>query len=717
MSLKNRHHARCAVLSLTPLMSGLALAAGTLWSASALAMHSLPTVEVEVPMDDASAFSVAPAQALEELRKTPGGVTLVDAKDYLNGRASTPADALLLAPGVFAQSRFGAEEARISIRGSGLQRTFHGRGIMVLQDGVPINLADGSFDMQALEPQATRYIEVYRGANALRYGNSTLGGAINFVSATGRDAPPLAVRVEAGSFDYRRAQIAVAGRKEAVDAYASLSHFEQEGFREHAAQRTGRFFGNVGVQLSPAIESRFYLAAVDTDSELPGSLTMAQLRDDPRQANAGSAARDQKRDFALYRLANKTVIAGDHGARTELSAYAAHKRLSHPIFNFLEQKNRDFGLGARHNFFTHVGGREQENTVGLSWRRGITEDQQFTYADTTLPFTPPHARGALANAGQQTAENLEAYGESSWQLTSRLKGIVGAQWTAARRKVNDRVFAAAGSPGCNGAPSLANCDNSYDASYHRLSPKLGFIHALSPRVEVFGNVSGSFEPPSFSESLTGLSNAAPTLRAAQKARTFELGTRGDHARGQVNLGWDVALYHARLKDELLAISVPPATASTTINADRTVHQGVEAGLRVVAPQWRVSASYQFNDFSFERDAKYEGNDIAGLPRQFLALESALRLPGGIWAGPTVQAASRSWVDHANTVAAPGYGIYGLKASQTLAGGISWFVDARNLGDRRYAATTGVIDNAAGADVAQFSPGEGRAVYAGVSKAF
>ena len=44
---------------------------------------------------------------------------------------------------------------------------------------------------ERLEPLAARYVEVYRGPNALQYGAATLGGAINFVSPTGRSAPPL----------------------------------------------------------------------------------------------------------------------------------------------------------------------------------------------------------------------------------------------------------------------------------------------------------------------------------------------------------------------------------------------------------------------------------------------------------------------------------------------------------------------------------------------
>ncbi|MGH8083360.1 MAG: TonB-dependent receptor plug domain-containing protein, partial [Lysobacter sp.] len=123
-------------------------------------------------------------RARERLDQRAGATSLVDGESYRDRRVGTLTDALGYAAGVFVQPRFGAEEARLSIRGSGLQRTFHGRGLELLQDGSPLNLADGGFDFQAVEPLSARYIEVYRGANALEFGAATLGGAINFVSPT-----------------------------------------------------------------------------------------------------------------------------------------------------------------------------------------------------------------------------------------------------------------------------------------------------------------------------------------------------------------------------------------------------------------------------------------------------------------------------------------------------------------------------------------------------
>ena len=56
-----------------------------------------------------------------------------------------------------------------------------------------------------------KYAEVFRGANAFKYGSITLGGAINLVTMTGYEADPFAVRLEGGSYGYFRGQISGGG--------------------------------------------------------------------------------------------------------------------------------------------------------------------------------------------------------------------------------------------------------------------------------------------------------------------------------------------------------------------------------------------------------------------------------------------------------------------------------------------------------------------------
>ena len=73
----------------------------------------------------------------------------------------------------------------------------------------------------------------------------------------------------------------------------------------------------------------------------------------------------------------------------------------------------------------------------------------------------------------------------------------------------------------------------------------------------------------------------------------------------------------------------------------------------------------------------------------------------------------SYVDHANTLKADPYALLGFKFGRRVEKGVSWFVEAKNLTNKTYAATTGVIANAGGADSRNFLPGDGRSVFAGL----
>lgn len=639
--------------------------------------------------------------ARARIELTPGGAGVVDADSYREGRVSTLSDALGYAPGVSVQPRFGAEEARVSVRGSGLQRTFHGRGLKLMQDGVPLNLADGSFDFQAIEPLTARYVEVWRGANALQYGAATLGGAVNFVSPNGINSDLVRARAEAGSNGYRRVLAATGDVfADGGDYYVGASGFRQDGYREHAKQDTGRVFANLGWQLAADVATRFYVGYVNSDSELPGSITRAQLEDDPSAANPGNIGLDQHRDIEWTRLSNKTVWQLGAGRQLELFAYASYKELDHPIFQVIRQRNQDLGLELRVVSEGDLAGARNRFVAGIAPSRGRTHEDRFV----NVAGTP----GARTNESEQRASNLELYAENQWWARPDLALVAGVQWVRATRELDDRFVAG------TAADPLSE---SFEHRYRRASPKLGAVWTASPRVQWFANVSNSFEPPSFSELGGGV---RPLDNDAQRATTLELGTRG---RLGAELEWDLALYDARLRDELLSIATNDLGATVTVNAPRTRHRGIELGLAgQAAPfdtpgriEWRTSML--LNDFRFDGDPTYGDARLPGLPRGAARAQLGWRFASGTLVALQAEGASGYAIDFARSFFAPGHAIWGLRLAGDLGRQLSWFVDARNLSDRHYAATTGIVRDAGGRDAAQFLPGDGRAVYAGIDWRF
>jgi len=650
----------------------------------------LENLVVEAERDDPSLTVPSVATSRVELAKTPGGTEVIDAERFLRGRASTMADTFALSPGVIAQPRFGSDEARLSIRGSGMQRTFHGRGIRVMQDGVPINLADGSFDMQALDPLATQYINVWRGSNALSLGSSTLGGAIDYISSTGHSDPGASLRLEGGSDDYLRARIAGGLSEGKFDTYFSLSEQFQGGFRDHSEQHNQRLFSNFGWKLTDNAETRLFFTAVHSDSELPGSLTKAQLDDNPRQANKGNLALDHHRDFSLYRVASKSTVVNGESSVEFLAAFT-YKDLDHPIFQVIDQLSQDSLLGITLTRRGQIFARDNRLRAGAFLSHGVTEAAQYQNL--------AGQRGNLTSRLTQTATNIDAFIEDQFTLGHGLTAIAGATASHNRRKIHN----------------LSGPTASYSRTFLDLSPKFGFLWNDGP-VQVFSNISSSYEPPSFAETNTG----AATANHAQTANTLELGTRGQHNA----IRWDATVYASEVKNELLSLNSPDGQPLGTVNANRTLHHGVEffAEADLLGSHWQsapdhrlvLRGAWTFGRFKFQNDALYGDNTLAGLPPHLIRGELVWENLQGYYAGPTAESVPvKSFVDHANTLSADPYLLLGFKIGRRLENGLSWFIEAKNLTNQSYAATTGVIANANGIDSPQFLPGERRSLFLGI----
>ncbi len=418
-----------ASFKMTTLSTGLLLAFAPL-AQPVFANPALSSVEVQAQREALSAASVQ--VATQKLNQTAGGTAVVEAESFEAGKAVTIKDMLDFTPGVFAQSRVN-EEARLSIRGSGLSRTFHMRGIRLLQDGIPINLADGGSDFQDIDPLALQHVEVYKGANALQYGAANLGGAINFVTPTGYTTPNSLLRLDAGSHEFARAQFKTGDVLGNWDYFSSLSQLRSDGFRQFSGQKNTRLNANAGLKISPQLETRFYVIHGDMNQELPGNLTKAQLQSNPTQANAASAAANSQRDFLITRLANKTTWISPTGVEYNAGVYAVDKNLYHPLsFGLIDQQTRDVGTFGNRIAQGELWGLRHDTTLGYNLVHGITEARIFN-----------HVRGdriSLRSHEDQKAYNMELYGESRMHLTDSVQWINGLQWTHAKRTADDQFL-------------------------------------------------------------------------------------------------------------------------------------------------------------------------------------------------------------------------------------------------------------------------------------
>ncbi len=675
--------------------------------------QTMPTLEIIGQADSLTQPSLQTAQ--EQIKTMPGGASVVDLNPVREGRQSTWSDSLGLAPGVFIQDRFGSEEARISMRGSALSRTYHSFGTKVMQDGVPINYADGFFDMQTVDPNASRYVEVLRGPNATVYGATTLGGALNFVSPTGYTSPAWVGRAEAGSFGYVKVFGSTAGVLKTTEAqapvwdyYVAGSQTQQDGFRDHAAMANDKLIANVGVKVNRDVESRFFAAAVRSRTQLPGYLTYAELQSTPSIANSSRGtgafasiypyreANNNRRDVDTQRVANTTTVR-DGRTLYEVAAYAMNYSLWHPISSIVQQHAQTQG---GHVKLTHMADVHQ---LTLAWLPSVG-----TTRGSSAPSNQQGgASGPVTSLYEQASVNQSFFIEDKFRVSSHTTLVGALQYDRANRKVTDTLTTA----------------NNSDHTFAQWSPRLGVVHELTPQAQVFASVSQNFEAPLFG--LTGTTTAA---NQAQTGTTFEVGTRGEVTHAGHHLGWDATLYRANLRNEFQSVCAAPGCVTPfTQNVPKTLHQGLELGLT-----HRFGAAFDsrmallYSDFRFVDHLVYGNNAMPGFAPLIVRGEALYRFGAevngkrAVYAGPKWEWVPRAaTMDSTNSLYNPGYTVLGFKAGQALDRTWSWFVDARNVTNKKYAGTTNISANFNGVGPASgaYYPGDGRALYVGIDAKF
>ena len=681
-------------------------------SAQGQGLGQRPVLEemVVTASQQGSLTSLTDSEARAELERVPGGIGFVPADSYLDQFAQSIGDTLVFTPGVFADTS-ALRENRLSIRGSGLNAGFERRGVTLLRDGVPITRASGSTEFQEVDPLSIRYIEVYKGANGLRYGAAAMGGAINIVTPTGisrsNEEKPNTLRIEGGRFNTLRANVTLADHAGDYDYYASLTDLQSDGFRDNNAVDSGYGFANLGIRLTEQIETRFYLTLLNDRFELAAALSEQDALRNPEKAgdpvvvgpivlDPGPVADRWDRNLEVRRFSNKTAISLPDG-QLEFGAWLSQRDLDHAITRFagiIDQREDEQGLFVRYQGNAAALLAVSRWTVGLELNRADNDARRWQNLDGY--------RGDLRSRSDQLANNGVLYGELEWTLNTDLTLLLGGQFVHLEREsrgvlneVTDRL------------------------NDHQFNPKLGLLWAIADQAQIYANLSRSFEPPSLAD-LTAGGALSWTPLQSQRAWTLEAGTRGQHAAW----AWDVSLYRSEIDNEFIDVVDNSGfnTVSVTENADaETLHQGFELGLDYFVPAamlqraglglvWRNAFTWQ--DFRFDGSPVYGSNQLPAVPERILV--SSLRLDGENWyAGINLRhIADGPYVDYANSKRVDGYTLTGLTAGWSPMPVLTFFLSVENVTNKRYIANVATVADFQQESGRIFTPGQGRAAFGG-----
>lgn len=662
----------------------------------------------------------AALDALEvEQALTPGGVTVVDGETFYERTVNNMSDALRYVPGVWTESSAGGDAVFISSRGSNLDATnYDGNGVKLFQDGLPITTADGNNHNRFMDPMAARHVVFARGANALTYGASNLGGAVDFTTPTARNSPATQVFLSGGSDGLFNGRLTAGGVSGDLDGQITVETKQFDGYREHGGQDRAGLYANAGWQVSDEFSLRAYATYVDNKEQLAGPLTRTEFDEDPYQAQSSAITGNFQLNVRTRRLAAKGTWDINEGSRLEFGLSYEDQHLYHPI---VDKVLVDFdGPGSLEpvEVFSLLRDADQRTVAGTV-RYNVTVGDHDVLAGLNVADTHEHGgnyrndggrRNGLSALTNKRSDSVEVFLVDRWKFAPDWTLVYGAQGVVTGRDVSTTDVASG---------SVVNPKDDYSS----FNPRVGVIRGLSPTSELFASASRLYEAPTTFELEDDARGDGSTLDAMH-GNVLEIGLRGAtaDAADATRWHWEASAYYARLHDEILSIDDPAAPGtSLSANVDRTVHAGIEvlvgasfpfgSGAHRIEPL--VSASY--NAFSFDGDAVYGNNDLPAAPEYAVRGELMYRHDGGFFAGPTFDLVGSRYADFSNTYRVASYSLLGLRA------GIerqrwSVFGEVRNLLDKEYVGVLTVKDRA-GADDALLQAGAPRSVSVGVRYQF
>ncbi|MDT8321071.1 MAG: TonB-dependent receptor, partial [Xanthomonadales bacterium] len=559
----------------------------------------------------------------------------------------------------------------------------------------------GQASVDAIDLGSAQRIEVIRGPFSAVYGSAS-GGVIDIRTEDGPETPFLSGRVNDGTYGHRDLQAKTGGQRGRFNWLASLSSTELDGYRDHSAYRRELLNAKFRYELVGDGRLTLLLNAVDSPrADDPGGLTAAEAQQDRRQAaprnllfDAGEALDQQSVGLSLRKpvTAAQELMLRLYHVRRDFVGRLPFGVNSNGQGGSIDLQRRFSGLGGNYRWVLDWAGRRSELMVGFDYdalrdlRQRFANDQGRT--------------GALTTNQDEDVTSTGIYIQDVLNLSDALTLTLGARLDDIEYEVSDRT-------GGGG---------SGQRSFSEFNPMLGLNWRRGGSLNLYGNLSRSFDPPATTE----LANpAGPTgfneNLESQTATNYEVGLKGLLSG---RLRYELALFHIAVDDAIVPFELTGSGQAFFENAGSSTHQGLEASLALELTSGLVaSAAYTWSDFTFDNfrglgGEIFDGRRIPGIPEHLFQADLNWDHRSGFYAGWDMLYVGRFYADNVNAVASGDYLVSNLQAGfrRALDGWmLEPFVGVNNLLDERYMGNIRL--NAAFGRY--YEPAPERHVYAGL----
>ena len=565
----------------------------------------------------------------DSIKNTPYSISANDYSNFQNNAQQFYlSEYIERIPGVFISNDNNfAQDSRISIRGFGSRANFGIRGIKLIVDGVPETTPDGQSQIDNLNLELIKNIEVIRGTSSSLYGNSS-AGVIKIKSITDFDKNFSKISYSTGSHSQVKKQ-AFFGIKNKNSYYTVLlGETKAKGYRSYSDFKNSNFNLNFKKNFSENswLNVNFNIVSSPYAKDA-GGLTLNEVTDNRTQARKRNLQYKTEEDINHYKFSSS--FNNEISKSVLFSTYTFFSKRYYngkiPVENGGAIKlNRDYwGIGL--NF--QINSRAKTH-IGIDFGNQNDLRKRFNNIKGEI--------GDLVLNQYEKFKNLGIYLVNNFQIKNFTINS-GFRYDLNRIEMEDLIS--------------ENINLRDQITLKSFNPSLGINFKINKNSRVFINTSSGFETPTLNEySATPIGTGFNKDLKSQKNMGYELGASLFNLSKKFSL--DIVFFESVTNDEVLSYEDENFPDQKFYNnAGKSKRKGIEiAGLlklnNTILSSSYSSGDYYFKDFS-ENSSDYSGNKIPGIPKNIFTLSLEHRTKNNVFLNFNFKNIGEIYADNSN----------------------------------------------------------------------
>jgi iron complex outermembrane receptor protein len=404
-------------------------------------------------------------------------------------------------PGVFVNNRYNPSLGdRINIRGSGIRSSFGVRGIKIILDNIPLTLADGQSQLNALDFGSMGSVEIIRGPSSSLYGNAS-GGVINIQTEKvgTADSEILAKRFMFqpgfifGNYNFKKFEGKISGTIEDYSYLVNLSSLNFDGYREHSDFKSFSINSVMDYEFSSSFILKWILNYFNSPYALnPGSLTKPDSDQNPQMARDIVKQQGAGEQAEQLQSGLSAEINFAPESKFESSIYFITKEILNPIPGRIIDLGR-LAFGARNTFTQKLIFDNFKLKITPGFDLEFQKDSRTEFENlglTNYPDDPSDIFDEIIYGDSLLVQDEDVTGIGVFLQTeinySSLTLVAGLRYDKYNFSVDDKF--------------LTDGRNDFgERIFDKLSPSAGINYKLNDLTKLFINYSTSFQTPTTTE--------------------------------------------------------------------------------------------------------------------------------------------------------------------------------------------------------------------------